>query len=82
MPVDYTSFVLVDTAFKGVYDGAIYTYQHSFLRWLRLEGMGVFTAVGNENKPSELLEWQPAAGAALLDSTLWELGGDRLLHPR
>lgn len=57
--------LLLSSGSKGVYDGAIYTYRHSFLGWLHLEDMGIFTAAGNENKSAELLEHLRQAGAAL-----------------
>lgn len=59
--------LLLSSGSKGVYEGAIYTYQHSFLGWLHLEDMGIFTAAGDENKSPELLERLRAAGAALTD---------------
>ncbi|MBR3224932.1 MAG: NAD(P)H-dependent oxidoreductase [Atopobiaceae bacterium] len=59
--------LLLSSGSKGVYDGAVYTYQHSFLGWLHLEDMGIFTAAGEENKSPELLERLRAAGAALTD---------------
>lgn len=60
--------LLLSSGSAGVYGGALYTYQHSFLEWLHLEDMGVFTAAGDENKSSELLERLRVAGAALTDS--------------
>lgn len=59
--------LLLSSGSTGVYGGALYTYQHSFLGWLHLEDMGVFTAAGGENKSPELLERLRAAGAALTD---------------
>ncbi len=59
--------LLLSSGSKGVYDGAIYTYMHSFLGWLHLEDMGIFTAAGDENKSPELLERLRTAGAALSD---------------
>ena len=38
-----------------VYDGAIYEYQNSFLNYLKLENMGIFTAFGKQNKSEEKL---------------------------
>ena len=40
----------------GVYDGAIYEYKSSFLDYLKLENMGIFTAYGKQNKSEELLK--------------------------
>ena len=59
--------LLLSSGSKGVYGGAVYTYQHSFLGWLHLEDMGVFVAAGDENKSPQLLERLRAAGAALTD---------------
>ena len=39
----------------GVFDGAIYEYENSFLDYLALENKGIFTAYGNQNKSDELL---------------------------
>ncbi len=38
-----------------VYDGAVYEYQNSFLNYLKLENMGIFTAHGKQNKSEEKL---------------------------
>lgn len=57
--------LLLSSGSKGVYDGAIYTYRHSFLGWLHLEDMGIFLAAGDENKSSELLDRLRTAGASL-----------------
>jgi len=38
-----------------VYRGAIYEYQNSFLNYLKLEDMGIFTAYGKKNKSEEKL---------------------------
>ena len=40
----------------GVYDGAIYEYKNSFLDYLKLEDMGIFTAFGKQNKSEEKLD--------------------------
>lgn len=59
--------LLLSLGSKGVYDGAIYTYLHSFLGWLHLGDMSTFTAAGDENKSPELLERLRIAGAVLTD---------------
>ena len=59
--------LLLSSGSKGVYDGAIYTYRHSFLGWLHLEDMGVFTAAGDENKSPALLDRLRKAVSALTD---------------
>ena len=51
----------------GGYDGAIFTYRNSFLEYLHLEDMGIFTAAGDENKSDEMLNRIRKAGAALTD---------------
>ena len=38
-----------------VYDGAIFEYQNSFLNYLKLENMGIFTAFDKQNKSEEKL---------------------------
>lgn len=38
-----------------VFGGAIYEYQNSFLDYLKLEDMGVFTAFDKQNKSEETL---------------------------
>lgn len=59
--------LLLSSGSKRVYDGAVYVYRHSFLGWLHLEDMGIFTAAGDENKSPELLDRLRGAGAALKD---------------
>ena len=59
--------LLLSSGSDNVYDGALYTYRQSFLGWLHLEDMGVFTASGDQNKSPKLLERLRAAGAALTD---------------
>ena len=59
--------LLLSSGSKGVYDGAIYIYRHSFIGWLHLEDMGIFTAAGDENKSPELLDRLRNAGAKLTD---------------
>ena len=39
-----------------VYDGAIYEYENSFLDYLKLENMGIYTAFDKQNKSKEKLE--------------------------
>ena len=59
--------LLLSSGDKGVYDGAIFAYQNSFIEYLHLENMGIFTAAGSENKSEEMLTRLTAAGAALTD---------------
>lgn len=39
-----------------VYDGGIYIYRKSFLEYLKLENMGIFTAFDKQNKAEETLK--------------------------
>ena len=59
--------LLLSSGDHGVYDGAIFTYRNSFLEYLHLEDMGIFTAAGDENKSDEMLNRIRKAGAALTD---------------
>ena len=61
------AMLLLSSGDKGVYDGAIFTYRNSFLEFLHLEDMGIYTAAGDENKAEELLNRLRKAGAALTD---------------
>ena len=61
------AMLLLSSGDHGVYDGAIFTYRNSFLEYLHLEDMGIFTAAGDENKSDELLTRIREAGAALTD---------------
>ena len=59
--------LLLSSGDQGVYDGAIFTYRNSFLEYLHLEDMGVFTAAGEDNKSDALLNRLREAGAVLKD---------------
>ena len=48
-----------------VYDGAIFEYQNSFLNYLKLENMGIFTAYDKQNKSEEKLGELRAFGRSL-----------------
>ena len=52
---------------RNVYEGAIYAYRNSFLGYLKLEDMGIYTAFGNQNKSEELLNKLNAFGRSLMD---------------
>lgn len=54
--------LIMSSGSNHVYCGAIYEYQNSFLNYLKLEDMGIFSAYGKENKSEEKL------------SELWEFG--------
>ena len=47
--------LILSSGDKDVYDGAMYEYQNSFLNYLKLENMGIFTASGKQNKTEEKL---------------------------
>lgn len=53
-----------------VYGGAIYEYQNSFLDYLKLENMGIFTAFDKQNKSEEKLDELRAFGKSLSDETI------------
>lgn len=59
--------LLLSSGDKSVYDGAIFAYQNSFIDYLHLEDMGIFTAAGSENQSEKLLTRLAVAGAALTD---------------
>ena len=61
------AMLLLSSGDHGVYDGAIFTYRNSFLEYLHLEDMGIFTAAGDVNKSDELLTHIREAGATLTD---------------
>ncbi|MDO4568230.1 MAG: flavodoxin family protein [Clostridia bacterium] len=48
--------LIMSSGSNHVFCGAIYEYQNSFLNYLRLENMGIFSAFGRENKSPEKLE--------------------------
>lgn len=52
---------------RDVYDGAVYAYRNSFLGYLKLEDMGIYTAFGEQNKSEELLNRLNAFGWSLMD---------------
>lgn len=47
--------LILSSGSDGVYDGAIYEYKNSFLDYLKLGDMGIFTAFDTENKSEETL---------------------------
>ena len=48
--------LILSSGSDNVYGGAVYEYQNSFLDYLKLEDMGVFTAFDKQNKSEEKLE--------------------------
>ena len=57
--------LILSSGSNHVYCGAFYEYQISFLNYLHLEDMGIFTAYGKENKSEELLSQLREAGRKL-----------------
>lgn len=47
--------LILSSGSDQVYDGAIYEYQNSFLDYLKLEDMGIYTAFDKQNKSEEKL---------------------------
>lgn len=58
--------LILSSGDDGVYDGAIYAYQSSFLEYLELENMGIFTAFDKQNKSAEKLAELKAFGQNLI----------------
>ena len=48
--------LILSSGSDDVYGGAIYEYKNSFLDYLKLEDMGIFTAFGKQNKSEEKLD--------------------------
>lgn len=48
--------LILSSGSDHVYSGAIYEYQNSFLNYLHLEDMGIFTACDKQNQSPEKLE--------------------------
>ena len=57
--------LMLSSGSDNVYGGAIYEYENSFLRYLKLEDMGRYTAFGSQNKSPELLGRLEAFGRNL-----------------
>lgn len=47
--------LILSSGSDNVYGGAIYEYQNSFLDYLKLEDMGIFTAFDRQNKSEDKL---------------------------
>ena len=47
--------LILSSGSDHVYSGAIYEYQNSFLNYLNLEDMGIYSAFGKQNKSEEKL---------------------------
>lgn len=48
--------LILSSGSDNVYGGAVYEYQNSFLGYLKLENMGIFTAFDKQNQSEEKLE--------------------------
>ena len=48
--------LILSSGSNHVYGGAIYEYQNSFLNYLHLEDMGIFTVYDNPEKLEELYQ--------------------------
>lgn len=48
--------LILSSGSDNVYGGAVYEYQNSFLDYLKLEDMGIFTAFDKQNQSEEKLE--------------------------
>ena len=48
--------LVLSSGSEKVYGGAVYEYRNSFLDYLHLEDMGIFTAYGKQNQSPEKLE--------------------------
>lgn len=57
--------LILSSGSDHVYSGAIYEYQNSFLNYLKLEDMGIFTAYGKQNKSEEKLRELRSLGKSL-----------------
>lgn len=57
--------LILSSGSDDVYGGAIYEYQNSFLDYLKLEDMGIFTAFDKQNKSEEKLTELSCFGFAL-----------------
>lgn len=59
--------LILSSGSDDVYGGAIYEYRHSFLEYLKLEDMGIFTAFDKQNKTEEKLNELHQFGRSLRD---------------
>ena len=58
--------LILSSGSDEVYDGAIYEYQKSFLEYLKLEDMGIFTAFDKQNKSEEILNKMRDFGKSII----------------
>lgn len=64
--------LILSSESDGVYSGAIYEYRKSFLEYLKLSDMGIFTAYGGQNQSEEKLEELRQFGRSLQDGDAGE----------
>ena len=57
--------LIMSSGSNHVYCGAIYEYQNSFLNYLKLEDMGIYSAYGEQNKSQAKLDELKAFGKGL-----------------
>ena len=57
--------LIMSSGSNHVYCGAIYEYQNSFLNYLKLEDMGIYSAYGEQNKSQAKLDELKAFGTGL-----------------
>jgi len=57
--------LILSSGSDHVYGGAIYEYQNSFLNYLKLEDMGIYSAYGKQNKSEEKLRELKEFGQSL-----------------
>ncbi len=57
--------LILSSGSDHVYCGAIYEYQNSFLNYLKLEDMGIYSAFGKHNKSEETLNTLREFGLSL-----------------
>ena len=57
--------LILSSGDDDVYGGALYEYQNSFLNYLKLEDMGIFTAFKDQNKSEEKLNELRNFGSSL-----------------
>lgn len=62
--------LILSSGSDHVYCGAIYEYQNSFLNYLKLEDMGIFSAYGKQNKSEEKLNMLREFGRKLKQETV------------
>lgn len=57
--------LIMSSGSNHVYCGAIYEYRNSFLNYLKLEDMGIYSAYGEQNKSQAKLDELKAFGKGL-----------------